>query len=191
MATSWLIVALRMDNTVAADTKNRLLQGTIGTSGKYFGRRAVNGIERLLGRAVGGAAQGQLWATVLDDAGTRGTGNIACTRANAANDTITFTYGAKAVVLTEGVDFLRGASDTTCAANLAAAINAHVVLGGLFTALGAVGDCGLTARLPTVLLQDFAITTGDATAFTLTQVTGGTEGAAQFLPQRFDMNGAP
>jgi hypothetical protein len=180
-----------MDNTVAADTKNRILQGTIGNTGKYFGRRAVNGIERLLGRAVGGAAQGQLWATVLDDAGTRGAGNIACTRANAANDTITFTYGARTVVLTEGVDFLRGASDTTCAANLAAAINAHVVLGADFLAAGTVGDCAVTARVPTALLQDFAISTSDATAFTLTQLTGGTEGAAQFALQRFDLSGAP
>lgn len=190
MATSWLVVALRMDHTAAVDTKNAIAQGTLGSQGKYLARRAVNGIQRLLGEAVA-FSKGQLWATVLDNAGTKATGNIACTRANAANDTLTFTYGAQTVVLTEGVDYLRGASDTTCAANLAAAINAHVILGGLVTALGAVGDCGLTAKIPTALLQDIAVTTNDATAFTLTQLTGGTEGAAQFFVQRFDVGGAP
>lgn len=190
MATSWLIVALRCDNTVAADAKNALLQGTVGTSGKYFARRAVNGIQKLLGRAIG-TRGGQLFATVLDNSATYGTGNIACTQANAAGDTITFTFGAKTIVLTEGVDFARGASNTTCAANLAAAINAHVVLGGLITALGSVGNCGLTLRVPTALLQDIAMTTSDGTAFSFTQLTGSNEGAAQFFIQKFDMGGTP
>lgn len=184
-------MALRVDNLAAVDAKNQIVQGTLGQSGKYLGRRAVNGIQKLLSRVAGGTTQGNLWCTVLDNAGTLPTGNIACTRANAATNFVRFTYGAQAITLTEGVDFLRGASDTTCAANLAAAINAHVVLKTLVTALGAVGDCGLTSKIPTALVQDIAMTTDDATAFSFTQLTGGTEGAAQFFLQHFDLNRVP
>ena len=94
-------------------------------------------------------------------------------------------------VLTEGVDFLRGASNTTLAAALAAAINAHAVLGKLLTALGSVGNCGLTGKVPSSLLHDINITTNDGTAFSFTQLNGGTEGAAQFFFQHFTLNRAP
>lgn len=184
-------MALRVDNTAALDVKNKIVQGTVGVSGKYLGRQAVNGISRLLARCVSGVKGGNLWLTVLDSTAALATGNIACTQANAAGNIITFTFGAKTVVLTEAVDFVRGASDTTCAANLAAAINANVVLRGLVTALGAVGNCGLVAKVPTSLMHDIAMTTDDATAFAFTQLTGGTEGAAQFFLQHFDLNRAP
>ncbi len=191
MASSWLFLALRMDNTAAVNLKDAIVQGTLGAQGKYLARRGVAGIQKLLNRAMGGFQQGQMWATVLASDATKSTGAIACTRANAASDTVTFTFGTKTVVLTEGVDFLRGATDTTCAAALAAAINANTILGGVFTAVGSTGNCNLTAQVPTALIHDFAMSTNDGTAFAFTQMTGGNEGTAQFILQKFDMGGPP
>jgi len=191
VASSWLFLALRMDNTAAVNLKDAIVQGTLGSQGKYLGRRAVAGVQKLLNRGVGGIQQAQMWATVLASDAAKATGAIACTRANAAGDTVTFTFGTKTVVLTEGVDFLRGATDTTCAAALAAAINANVILGGVFTAVGSVGNCNLTANVPTALIHDWAMTTSDGTAFAFTQMTGGTEGTAQFILQKFDLGGPP
>jgi hypothetical protein len=146
-------------------------------------------VDDLMNGIAGGVRRGNVVATILDTSFTASTGTIACTQANAAGNTITFTYGAKTVVLTEGASgengIARGASNTTCAANLATCINAHPILGPLITALGSVGNCGLTSNLPTCLLQDIAMTTDDATAFSFTQLTGGTEGAAQFFPVHF------
>jgi hypothetical protein len=189
MATSWVVVALKVTNRSSTDVKRDLFgAGTVGSQGKRYASRLVAGLGKLLMGVVSGVRQGNLYCTVLDDAGTRSTGNIACTQANAAGNFVRFTFGGVAITLTEGVDFVRGASDTTCAANLAAAINAHVILGPLMTALGAVGNCGLTSKIPGAIPQDQAITTDDATAFALTQLTGGTEGAAQFYLQHWDAN---
>ena len=198
MADSWLIVAAKVKDRSAADLKYKLHKGTIGgltgTQSRNLGKQFVNFVTRLLVSLIGGVRRGNLYGVILDNSATYATGNIACVRANAAGDTITFTYGGQTVVLTEATtpanenQFARGASDTTCAAALAACINAHSILGALYTALGSVGNCGLTAKLPTVLLQDINMTTSDGTAFTFTQLTGGNEGAAQFFPQSFDVN---
>lgn len=196
MADSWVIVAAKVKNRSAVDLKNMLWKGAIGgssgTASKKLTKRFVAFVSEVLKAMLGGFRTGNLYGVILDNSATYATGNIACVQANAATDTITFTYGGLTVVLTEaGTDengFARGASNTTCAANLAATINAHSILGALFTALGAVGNCGLTAKIPTALLQDFALTTSDGTAFSFTQLTGATEGAAQFLPQSFDVN---
>lgn len=194
MADSWLIMAVRVKDRSATDLKNKITQATITTQGNSLSRRFVNFVEDLLNASLGGTKRVATVATILDTSATFSTGNIACTRANASGDTITFTYGAKTVVLTEGATgengFARGASDTTCAANLATCINAHSILGPLITALGSVGNCGLTAKVPTCLLQDIAMTTNDGTAFAFTQLTGGNEGAAQFFPIQFG-NGNP
>lgn len=196
MADSWVIIAVKVIDHAAVDIKNQITQATIGTStgtpSAALGKRFVNATGNLLKSLLHGVKRGNIYATVLDNSATYSTGNIACTQANAAGNTITFTYGAKTVVLTEGASgengFARGASNTTCAANLAACINAHSILSSTLTALGAVGDCGLTANVPTALLQDIAMTTDDGTAFAFTQLTGGNEGAAQFFPQEFTVN---
>lgn len=189
MADSWLIMAVRVKDRSALDLKNKITQGTITTQGTTLTRRFINFVEDTLNSFLGGVKRGNIVATIVDTSFTASTGNIACTQANASGDTITFTYGAKTVVLTEGASgengFARGASNTTCAANLAACINAHSILGPLITALGSVGNCGLTSKVPTCLLQDIAMTTSDGTAFAFTQLTGGTEGAAQFFPISF------
>lgn len=192
MAAAWIIMALRIEGESSADTRTRICNAAVGTQGKALGRQAATGIANTLEGAAAGVIGANLYATVLDNSATFSTGNIACVQANAAGDTITFTFGGKTVVLTEGATgesgFARGASNTTCAANLATCINAHSVLGPLITALGSVGNCGLTAKIPTVLLTDIAMTTNDATAFTFTQLTGGNEGAAQFFIQEFKLN---
>ncbi len=189
MADSWLIMAVRVKDRSATDLKNKITQGTITTQGNTLTRRFINFAEDTLNSLLGGVKRGNIVATILDTSFTASTGNIACVQANASGDTITFTYGAKTVVLTEGATgengFARGASNTACATNLAACINAHSILGPLITALGNVGNCGLTAKVPTCLLQDIAMTTSDGTAFSFTQLTGGNEGAAQFFPIAF------
>ncbi len=189
MADSWLIMAVRVKDRSALDLKNKITQGTITTQGNSLTRRFINFVEDTLNSFLGGVKRGNIVDTLMDTSFTASTGNIACTQENASGDTITFTYGAKTVVLTEGASgengFARGASNTTCAANLAACINAHPILGPLITALGSVGNCGLTSKVPTCLLQDIAMTTSDGTAFAFTQLTGGNEGAAQFFPIQF------
>jgi hypothetical protein len=184
-------MALKIQNRSAKDVKDDFLRGTVGSQGRRFARRAVSALVELLSGVVSGVRKGNLWTWVLDDTGTRATGNIACVQANAAGNFVRWTYGTLTVTLTEGTDFLRGASDTTCAANLAAAINAHPILQTLMTAVGSVGNCGLTLKIPTQLLQRGLWTTDDGTAFSFTQATGGTEGVAQFLPQSFDTGPTP
>lgn len=188
MASGWLVMALRVENAAAADIKNEIVQGTVGSSGKYYGRRAANGVSKLLARCAGGVSQGNLWLSVFDSTAAFATGAVACTQANAAGNFVRFTWGGVQITLTEGTDFVRGASNTTCAANLAAAINANVVLGSLMTAAGSVGNCNLTMKVPTQIVENIVISTDDATAFALTQFTGGTAGAAQFFLQQFDLN---
>jgi phage tail sheath gpL-like len=88
----------------------------------------------------------------------------------------------RAHTLTEGATgkggFSRGTSNTEMAANLAAAINAHPVLGGVYTATAAAGTVTIVGKIPGPLLHSVVITTNDATAFGLTQLAGGTWGAA-------------
>ncbi len=191
MSDSWLILALKVKNRAAGDTAKYIQTGSVGTTGRYYGRQAITGVTELLDGAVAGVPNSVPYLTVLADDGTYSTGNIACTRANAAGNYVRFTYGTLTITLTEGTDFLRGASDTTCAANLATAINDNVVLGGLMTALGSSGNCGLTAKVPTALIQDIALSTDDGTAFSFTQLTGAAEGTAQFFPQAFALNTTP
>lgn len=190
MASCTLVLALRIEGRAAVDLKNQITTSAI-VDGERYAQRLVKMVQSELNACAGGVRQGNLWASILDSTAALPTGNIACVQANAANDTITFTYGGKTIVLTEGVDFARGASNTTCAAALAAAINAHSVLGKDLTALASVGNCGLTGKVGTALLHDIAMTTSDGTAFSFTQLNGGTEGAAQFFLQHFTLNRAP
>lgn len=189
MASYTLVLALRVDGRAAVDAKNLISTSdlSVGAADPY-GQRLIEMVRRELKAVAGGVVYGNLFATILDSTAALPTGNIACTRANAAGNVVNFVYGGKTITLTEGVDFLRGADDTATAANLAAAINAHAILGKNFTALGASGNCGLTGKVGTSLLHDFAMTTDDATAFAFTQLTGGTEGAAQFVLQQFRFN---
>lgn len=116
--------------------------------------------------------------------GTQATGSIVCVRANAAGDTVTI----NGVVFTEATSpsanaidgqFARGASDTTCAASLAAAINAHPRLKGALTASPSTDTITLTASDKGTHGNLFVMSTSDATAFTLTQFASGAKGTVQ------------
>lgn len=191
MASCYLVLALRIEGRAAVDLKNQITGSAIGNNGNAYSQRLVQMVQRELKACSGGTRQGNLYASILDSTAALPTGQIACVQANAAGDTVTFTYGGVAIVLTEGVDFLRGASNTTLAAALAAAIVAHPVLGKLLDAVGSVGNCNLTGKVPTALLHDIAISTNDGTAFSFTQLNGGNEGAAQFFLQHFALNRTP
>lgn len=190
MASCTLVLALRIEGRAAVDLKNQITTSAIGT-GDPFAQRLVKVVQNELKACAGGTRQGNLYATILDSAAALPTGNVACTQANAAGNFVRFTYGGVQITLTEGVDFARGANDTACAAALAAAINAHAILGKAFTALGASGNCGLTGKVGSTLLQNYVLSTDDATAFALTQLTGGGAGAAQFALQHFTLNRTP
>ena len=183
---AYVIAVFQVANLTSTDVQKKYIPETgIGSKGAL---RAANGLAKLAAGLAGGTIAGKLSAlTVVDAAGTASAGAIACTRANAAGNNVVFTYGAVAITLTEGsgASFLRGASDTTCGDNLAAAINAHAVLSTIMTAVAVTGTITLTAKIPTALPHDIAITTDDGTAFALTQFTGGTEGAAKFFLQGF------
>jgi hypothetical protein len=159
-------------------------------------RKAFKEVGDMLAGLASGVYTGNVFGTVLDGTGgTYSTGNVACVQANAAGDTITFTWGTLTVVLTEGASgingFARGASNTTCAANLALCINAHPVLGPLLSAVGSVGNCGLTSRVPSLLVQNIVLSTSDATAFTFTQLTGALLPTARMFLQQFWANRRP
>jgi plastocyanin len=188
---SWLFVALKMTGRDANYINEMLHSKTLGISARKEKRRIVSGIREILAGAVGNTHDANMWVGVTANSGSSGAypaGNIACTQANAAGDTVTFTWGGQTVVLTEGSTsttngFARGASNTTLALALATTINAHPVLGGLYTAVPSVGNCALTGKIPGAILQDIAISTNDATAFTLTQLTGGAEFTAAMMLQ--------
>jgi hypothetical protein len=155
--------------------------------------RALKIIGDLLAAMRSGVYTGNVWGTVLDASASVSTGSIVCAQATAAGKTLTFTYGGLTVVLTEGATgvngFARGASNTTMAVALAACINAHPILGGLFLATNPIaGTVGLASKLPTPILTDIAMTTNDAVAFVLTQITGGNEGVAKIFIQQFWVN---
>lgn len=192
---AWLFLAVKVTGRNSEYVKDMLYPGR--STGTQLGtqlaqgrgtRRGAKRISDLIVGAAGGAYDANMFVTVTDNTGTYPTGNVACVQANASGDTVIFTFGALTVTLTEGATgengFARGASNTTCAANLAACINAHTLLKGLLTAAGAVGNCGLVAKIPGMFLQDIAMSTSDATAFTFTQLTGGAEGAAKIFPQQ-------
>lgn len=141
-------------------------------------------IRQLLERVNSGLQPGKVHVFLDKGDGTVAAGNVACTRANAAGDTVTIA----GIVFTEttspssnplDAQFARGASDTACAANLAAAINAHPALKGMLSAAGAVGDCVVTALDKGLFGNLIVMSTSDATAFGLTQFTSGAKGTVQ------------
>ncbi len=154
------------------------------TEGRWEARRIFSGIKDLF---TGRALDLNVFVTATDDTGTRATGTITCTQANAAGDTITFTYGGRAIVLTEGAagtsGFARGASDAACATNLAACINAHPILSGIFAATVATNVVTVAGKVPGRVMHSIVMTTSDATAFAIVALSGGAPGAAAMFFQ--------
>lgn len=137
--------------------------------------RGPQGLINLLSRIDGGTSRAKVGYVVFDDQGTAADGTIACTQANAAGNYVEWEIGGQTVRLTEGTDFDAGASDTTCGANLAAAMNADRTLSTFGTAAAVTGTVTYTYDLgPTQAAHDIDMTTDDATAFGLTQIGAGT-----------------
>lgn len=184
---AYILALIKVDRMTAADVKKRVFPeagtATIGTS------RALGGLSKMVERISSGVASGSLAAaSVIDATGTVSSGSIACVQANAAGNYVRFTFGGVNITLTEGTDFLRGASNTTCGANLADAINANAVLKTILSAASVTGTVTCTMRFPTTLGHAVTMSTDDATAFTLTAFASGTQGAAQFFLQGFQAN---
>jgi hypothetical protein len=111
-------------------------------------------------------------AYVEDDDGTAAAQTIACTRANAAGDTVTIGTVVFTEATTPSTDpslgqFARGASDTTCGDNLRDAINAHPRLKGHVTAAATTGTITVTEATKGVQGNQLSLATSDATAFAL------------------------
>src|SRR5690606_28896848 len=133
---AWLFVALKVDGHDSDYLQKKLFPATTVGSQPALGRatrRATKAIGDLLAGTAGGVYGGNLFCTVLDDAGTRAAGEIDCTQANAEGNYVRWTYGAQTRQLTEGTEFVRGANDAECADNLAAAGNADDLLRTLYT----------------------------------------------------------
>lgn len=180
---AYVSMVLKLLDREPADIHKRLRQTSATTNAaRYHKRRVINGIQDLLTGALGNAVPANLFVGVSGDHATKPSWAIACTQANAATDTVTITVGGAAIVFTEAssdavLGFARGASNTTCGDNLAAKINAHPVLGGLYVAVAVTGTITLTSRLPQHIMPATTVATSDATAFGITP-TAGTAGTA-------------
>lgn len=152
----------------------------------------VTGVELLrdyLERCNSGMVPGAKVMVFLDQGdGTAATGNIACVQATVTTgDTVTIDGTVFTIVASNPSadpsqgQYVKGASNTTCALNLGTAINAHPRLKGLILATPAVGNCAL-AMLDKGTHGNLAVIakagTGSA-GFTLTQFTGGAKGTVQ------------
>lgn len=202
MANSWMVIAVKVADKPANFILKKLVETTLGNlaSGTLLGgfmriRRVRLEIMNILTALAGGQYHGNMWVTSFDGAGALPAGNIACVQANAATDTVTFTFGTLAIVFTEGATgaqgFLRGADNTACAANLGAKINAHPVLSGILKATPSAGNIALAGKIPTGILHHIVLSTSDATAFSFTQLTGGVPGTATIFPQSVATNKTP
>ncbi len=192
MPASWYIIALKSDSKDATYLQRQILSAkTFGAAGKHTARQASAAVANMINGLVSGAQPGQVYLAAISDAGTRSTGTIVCTQANAAGDTITWTYAGLTVVLTEGVDFVRGASDATLATNLAAAIASNQILKGLFATQVSTNTITLTSKLPVGFVGHATMTTSDATAFVITQLSGGTLAGATIFLQNFETGRTP
>lgn len=173
MPSSLLHVIIRAHDKPASWLAGQLQQKALaGNEGRIPGRRFFDALWGLFGSEI------SAFVYVSDDAGTFPTATITPTQANAAGDTVTFTWRGRAVTLTEGATgtdgFSRGGTNAEAAQNLARACNRHPVVGGLFTATSNATTVTLTGKVSGTILHDVVISTNDATAFAFVQPTGGT-----------------
>src|SRR4029078_8165591 len=135
---------------------------------------AVTAIAMYLEGLVGGNGSAVVHVALAGaDTGTQGTGTIACVQANAAiGDRVDIGALNFYVASAEGLgQFSKGANNTECAVNLAAAINAHPGMKGAWVATALTGSVTLTAVTKGTHANLMNLATIKPTAFTLTQVT--------------------
>lgn len=193
---AYVVLVMKVAEKDAKFLTQTLISKNLGTSQRREKHRIVNGIKNLLTGLVGGALRGDLWLSAHANDSVYPAGQIVCTQANAAADTVTFTYAGTAIVFTEGssdplLGFARGASNTTCGDALAAKINAHPVIGGIMAAVNTTGTVALTSKVPGQSIRDVVLSTSDGTAFALTQFAAGTRGASELFFQAIQMGKTP
>lgn len=202
MANSWQVVVFKVADKPANYLARKAAETTLGNkaTGTLLGgflkmRRLITHFDNVMRALASSVYHGNVWTAVFSGDGAFPAGNIACVQANAATDTVTFTFGTLAIVFTEagtGAEgFARGADNTACAANLAAKINAHPVLSGIIKATPSAGNIALAGKIPTGLLHHVVLTTSDGTAFSFTQLTGGVPGTASIFPQNVPVAKTP
>lgn len=173
MANSYAEILVKFDVRTIEWLKERVRS----TSNEH--REVCLGLARIFESAAAGVTDIDLMYGLNGATGaTAATGTIVCTRANAAGNYVRFTSHGQTVTLTEGADFARGASDTTCGDNLATAINANTTLKRIMSAAAVTGTVTLTSRLPGPNIHSVAMSTDDATAFALTAFASGTIGTS-------------
>lgn len=183
---AWYVIAIKAQDKDATYLQRKILSAKqFGAAGKTTSRQAAKAVSDTVNGLVSGAQPGQLYLGVVSDDGPRSSGTITCTTANAAGDTLTFTYGGLTAVLTEGVDFARGATDAELATNLSAALGRNHITGGLYTATPAGNVVTLTSKLPPSPVEAITITTNDGSAFAIVQPTGGSNAGATVFFQNF------
>ena len=167
MADSYFVIVVKVEDRDFA---------SVPEFGLSASQRIGPSLCSLITRVDSGCTKGSIGYWAMDAAGTRAEGSIDCTTANAAGNTVTFEFGGESVVLTEAVDFIKGATDTTCALALTNAVNAHPILKAWVTAVANAGTMELTFIVPGQLGHDLDLATDDATAFALTQIGADTAG---------------
>ena len=130
--------------------RHRLLQGL------------TNLFSGLLGGNVIGTVQRMPAATAV-----RASGTLTCATVIATNTCtvlgITFTGVANNTASPTSVQFKIGTTDATCAANLAAVLNAHTTVNQLVLATSAAGVVTITSILPGISGNLIAIAGGQST----------------------------
>lgn len=155
------------------------------------GRAQAEQLALLMDKLSSGGAFGKIFVNSDAGDGTAATGSIACTQASVVDGTDVVTIGEAvfSAVATPSTnpgsgEFAKGASDTACGDNLAAAINAHPKLKGLLTAANVTGTITLT-------LVDKGIhgngvrMTEVGNGFALTQIASGAQGTASKKSRAF------
>jgi len=164
----------------AQDSTNLVQE--VGGIGRLSPQQQAVALAQYFTKLASGNRVAKFQMSIENAGGAAGTWTIACTRANAADNYVV----VAGITFTEGVEFVRGATDTTCGANLAAAINASTSLTGLFASVAAVtGTITLTMSIVGIAAQQVAITTDDVVAFAIVNTGVGTRGTNAQLPRVF------
>lgn len=144
---------------------------------------AARAVSKLFHAMAGGVYQGAFDVSTASAAPVAAGGSIAPTQANVdANDTVTIggvVLTAKASGANGTTEFNKGANLAATCTNLAACINANTTLSKHLTATASSTAVAVAAKQKGSVSNLIVMSTSDATAFALTQLTGGAGGAEE------------
>lgn len=164
--------------TLVIKTKD-IDSNTVTASGQRH--RSLNNVRNLLDGIVSGSNNPTTTVDVAYSATNpvAASGSVAITHANVTNsDTVTI-GGVVITAATSGngtSSWTIGADATADAVAMAACINANTTLNKVVTASAATGTVTITCNQKGLVGNFIVMSTSDATAFALTQLTGGTGG---------------